>query len=1098
MKLYTMYIEIFNKLTAFCNDWKREKDNLTHFQKAAIEKKAIADSSLLEELQEISKKRKLLEAYLNIAKAHTVQQTPSAKPLPYDEGKLARISVQINSSFNDAYATQLYTEATGQLKFLEEFEVASQKQVEEKKVQIDKVIQKEQADSAQRCALLKNKVVDFLKSDIYQSFIALIKKEKSAFDFSGFDKTFTENNVFDIGETALPFPTISEFENDLFSLSDNLMDRNAHSIYIPHEMNLSGCVLLAEYNNASETDLLQGLQAVLLNIARYYRDVYDQVVFIDPIRFNNSGLGCLSLLSEGKNSFINPIPSSIDEIRHSLKLIIDTINEEEHNLDKVAQRNAGHKIYVFHNFPQAYDESLVSKIRQLCVNAEYYGITIILTNNPSLRNTAGSEALEYIKVKAQYIKLTSGGENEIFRKDINSFVKFKWFKAPKSLPDDVRQHFITDRPVTNNSNNYEDHFSLSQLPKYIKGNRSLTNIPYGVDADGNILYLDFENTNFATFICGASRSGKSTLLHTIITGILKNNHPDDVEVWLIDFKMTEFSRYISHLPPHVRYIILDESPELVYDIIDRLSEILLKRQNIFKGKWDKLSDVPAEKYMPSIFVIIDEFSVMSQIIADSVTAGKDNYTIKLQTLLAKGAALGMHFIFASQGFTSGTRGLNDFSKKQVQQRIAMKTEVSEIKATLDLQSMGDDDRAKMEQLPVHHTLVKSRVPVDIRGNYLIYSKVLYISDNDVQARFIEDIKTALTPVPKYSSTDLSSYIDKKTMVVDGNRYVSFESGQADMQDYFYRSDIDEDELAIFAGEPRRMLPIFPIILGRNFQENLLVVGSINEKVAMSSLILSVVKSLKMQDVSSTIIASRKNNVYRHLQQFCDIASSRLIRDMESICEEIRTLKQKIEARVVGDEFYIILGLEAIYADMMFSANANSNKTAVGISATIKYEKRKPGEIDINTLLTKIEQGEAVEIPSSDEQAYETNTNANLSTSIYDAREDLKYILTQGPKLGYRFVLLYNSVGEFRQNKLESTLFNHRIFFRTPRIDANGIVDSNNASIIAELPDHCFRYTNGLDSLSFRPYLHMGIVIDGWQVTGNGTIDIVEEDEDYLL
>ena len=147
------------------------------------------------------------------------------------------------------------------------------------------------------------------------------------------------------------------------------------------------------------------------------------------------------------------------------------------------------------------------------------------------------------------------------------------------------------------------------MPKYIKGNRSLSNIPYGVDADGNILYLDFENTNFATFICGASRSGKSTLLHTIITGILKNNHPDDVEVWLIDFKMTEFSRYISHLPPHVRYIILDESPELVYDIIDRLSEILLKRQNIFKGKWDKLSDVPAEKYMPSIFVIIDEFSV---------------------------------------------------------------------------------------------------------------------------------------------------------------------------------------------------------------------------------------------------------------------------------------------------------------------------------------------------------------------------------------------------------------------------------------------------------------------------------------------------------
>ena len=68
-----------------------------------------------------------------------------------------------------------------------------------------------------------------------------------------------------------------------------------------------------------------------------------------------------------------------------------------------------------------------------------------------------------------------------------------------------------------------------------------------MDANGNILSLDFENSNFATFICGASRSGKSTLLHTIITGLIKNNHPDDIEMWLIDFKMTEFSRYIDTL-----------------------------------------------------------------------------------------------------------------------------------------------------------------------------------------------------------------------------------------------------------------------------------------------------------------------------------------------------------------------------------------------------------------------------------------------------------------------------------------------------------------------------------------------------------------------
>lgn len=178
------------------------------------------------------------------------------------------------------------------------------------------------------------------------------------------------------------------------------------------------------------------------------------------------------------------------------------------------------------------------------------------------------------------------------------------------------------------SNDYSERVGFLQEIEYKKGVRYLDNIPLGIDSNSNIISIDFENSNFATFICGASRSGKSTLLHSLISSVVQNMHPDDVEIWLIDFKMTEFSRYINHKPPHVRYIILDESPELVYDIIDRLTDILQKRQNIFKGKWQKLYEVPPEKYMPAMLAIIDEFSIMSQIIADSVMTSSENYKAK--------------------------------------------------------------------------------------------------------------------------------------------------------------------------------------------------------------------------------------------------------------------------------------------------------------------------------------------------------------------------------------------------------------------------------------------------------------------------------------
>lgn len=51
--------------------------------------------------------------------------------------------------------------------------------------------------------------------------------------------------------------------------------------------------------------------------------------------------------------------------------------------------------------------------------------------------------------------------------------------------------------------------------------------------------------------------------YSSIAGLIRNYHPDNVELWLADFKQLEFKRYIKHLPPHVKYVLLDESTELV-------------------------------------------------------------------------------------------------------------------------------------------------------------------------------------------------------------------------------------------------------------------------------------------------------------------------------------------------------------------------------------------------------------------------------------------------------------------------------------------------------------------------------------------------------
>ena len=558
--------------------------------------------------------------------------------------------------------------------------------------------------------------------------------------------------------------------------------------------------------------------------------------------------------------------------------------------------------------------------------------------------------------------------------------------------------------------------------------------------------------------------------------------------------MTEFSRYLTNLPPHVRYVVLDESPELVYDLIDRLTEILIKRQNMFKGKWEKLDDVPVEKYMPAIFVVIDEFSVMSQILVESITSGKDDYSLKLQTLLAKGAALGFHFIFSSQAFTTGSRGLNEFSKRQVQQRIALKSDVNEIKAGLELHSIGDVDKTLTEQLEKHHTLYKSRVPVDLQGNYLIHSKVLYFPDASVQQNFIKNIKSAVTPITnKYLPYDESVYVDKQPLILDGNSYSSFFELKSKMINAIRNNNYDDDETPIFIGEPRRLLQVHPIVISSTFQENVLIISSVSEKNAVSSITCSFLESLKINDLKSVIISSKKDGAFKHFYQNCNYNSIKSITDVDLICNEIKNLKQRISSRINANVYYFIFGLETLYSDFSFATSMKENS-----QPNITFNERKPGQLDINSILDNITAGDN---PQKYEDYLKPTSKPISTTSIfpalYDAREDLKYILTQGPKLGYHFILNFNSVGDYNQTKLPIALFNHRILFRTARSEALGIVDSRNAGVINELPLRCFRYFNGLDSLSFRPYLHYGIELDGYTLTENGVTTINNEEENLL-
>lgn len=1046
-----------------------------------------------------------LLAFIDIAKAHATALEDSGESEVYDTGVLSRLTVQINNgSHNDRFAEQLFRHALCQLRYTRTAVQEIYSWYESQKLELARLQNERNSEFDRKEKQFSEEMVAFVYSETFKSFIESLKD-----DVIRFEKCKSEDGAMflceevSIGTKRVRLPIPDGFDVLINKASQGVYDSTSKTVGVPVVINAkNGEGVLIEYKNENESEVLNGIQNFILNVLRYC-DEYKQIIYIDPVRYNNSSLGILKPLSVGGNSIIDSVPLSIEEIRKKLNSLIAQINIDERKIANMETTAMPRRLLILHNFPHAYDSTMISQIQQLFVNTNHYNVTIIATHNMSSQNALSSDAIALIRTVAKCIKC-SGLSFEI--EDSCTSAPFKWYKLPEFLPQTVRLKYIDDKPVLDTGSNYDDRIGIDNKFTYKKGIRRLENIPYGVDLNGNILSLDFENSNFATFICGASRSGKSTLLHTLITGLIKNNHPDDIEMWLIDFKMTEFSRYIDCLPPHVRYIILDESPELVYDIIDRLTEILIKRQNAFKGKWQKLNEVPGDKYMPAILVIIDEFSVMSLIVADSLASSKENYSVKLQTLLAKGAALGLHFIFASQGFTSGTCGLNDFSKKQIQQRIAMKTEYNEIKATLDLKFASDDDRAMMEQLPIHHALV--RIPVDDMGNHLKQTKVLFIEDYKKQENLINNINLMVQKAPRYDVNDIGVYIDKKSMIIDGANYSTFLAKKDSMLEYIAsrKDSLEHDEVVLFLGEPRRMLPLYPITLNKGFGENILVVSPIAERMATASIMMSVAQSLEFVNKDIDVWTTKKNEVYRQVVIESQQKVRNVFNKLGGVCSEIRNIKSLIKNRIEGDRYIFILGTETLMMDMSYQASTTGQELREHTSnnnSSLTIEKRAPEEMDLNTLLASITGEKKQEAKTFSGVIPQTVRKEVLKADVeqqindeYDARADLKFIMTHGPRLGYHFVILFNTAGELNQSKMDISLCKHKILFRMAKADAVGIIGSSRANVVAELDDHSFRYSNGIDALSFRPYLHPGLSWDGWSMRGN--VASSDDEEEYLM
>jgi len=211
--------------------------------------------------------------------------------------------------------------------------------------------------------------------------------------------------------------------------------------------------------------------------------------------------------------------------------------------------------------------------------------------------------------------------------------------------------------------------------------RDRLRVPIGVGDNGAPIHLDIKESAQQGMgphglVIGATGSGKSEFLRTLVVGLAMTHSPEQLNMVLVDFKGGATFAGMSEMP-HVSAVITNLAQELT--LVDRMQDALsgemVRRQELLReaGNFASIRDYEKARTsgspegaalapLPSLFIVVDEFSEM--------LSAKPEFIDLFVAIGRLGRSLGLHLLLASQRLEEGRlRGL----ESHLSYRIGLRT-----------------------------------------------------------------------------------------------------------------------------------------------------------------------------------------------------------------------------------------------------------------------------------------------------------------------------------------------------------------------------------------------------------------------------------------
>jgi S-DNA-T family DNA segregation ATPase FtsK/SpoIIIE len=421
------------------------------------------------------------------------------------------------------------------------------------------------------------------------------------------------------------------------------------------------------------------------------------LTLFDPVGLGRNFAPFLKLGDFSDQLINKKVWTARDDLRRRLRELIEHIERVTQqylrsDFADIAAYNAragaiaeSYRLLVAADFPEGFDEDTLRDLQRVIQNGPRCGVFALLLANTAAPPPYG---VDLDQIAQHCVRLAREGEDVVSRTPEGPYGAREWLDVGPSA-DEIDSVIQTVGEGAKQALDvkvcYAELLKLARIGEDDWWSRKSVDgieVPLGPSGANTpqILTLGKGLQHYA-LIAGRPGSGKSNLLHVFIATVARLYPPNEVQLYLIDFKKgVEFKGYAEARLPHARVIAVESEREFGLSVLQSLDDELKRRGEIFrKAGAGQLSEYRRKtgEVLPRLILIADEFQEFFSR-EDHINR---EAAVLFDRLVRQGRGFGIHLILGTQSLANA--GLHKSIMDLMTVRIALQCSDADSRRILD-------------------------------------------------------------------------------------------------------------------------------------------------------------------------------------------------------------------------------------------------------------------------------------------------------------------------------------------------------------------------------------------------------------------------------